>query len=235
MRMGEMSVSAAAAELGVSGRQVTRLARAGELVVTREVGKALLLDAGSVHRVAQAGRHRGRPWNGDVAWAALAMLSGVGVDWISRSQVSRLRHRLRRASATEVAFLARRRARVHRMRGWGDDLNTLVTGGYVAATGVSALTHVPGVAGRFGLSGRAGGAVDGYVVGDDLDGVIDTFGLVADGEGDVTLRVVTALDRFFTTTTLPVATVAVDLMESLDTRERSAGARVLGELLDDFR
>ncbi|TQC39050.1 hypothetical protein EEB14_58625 [Rhodococcus sp. WS4] len=92
------------------------------------------------------------------------------------------------------------------------------------------------MAGRFGLSGRGGGAVDGYVVGDDLAGVIDTFGLVADGQGDVTLRVVTALDRFFTTTTtLPVAAVAVDLMESLDTRERSAGTRVLGELLDDFR
>ncbi|TQC42884.1 hypothetical protein EEB14_46205 [Rhodococcus sp. WS4] len=234
--MGEMSVAAAAAELGVSGRQVTRLARAGELVVTREVGKALLLDAGSVHRVAQTDRHRGRPWNGDVAWAALAMLSGVGVDWISPSQASRLRHRLRRASADEVAFLARRRARVHRMRGWGDDLNTLVTGGYVAATGVSALAHVEGVADRFDLSGTGGGgAVDGYVLGDDLTGVIDTFGLVADGQGDVTVRVVTALDRFFTTTTLPVAAIAVDLMESLDTRERSAGARVLGELLNDFR
>ncbi|WKN61251.1 hypothetical protein HJ581_0047575 [Rhodococcus opacus] len=73
------------------------------------------------------------------------------------------------------------------------------------------------------------------MVGDDLAGVIDTFGLVADGQGDVTLRVVTGLDRFFTTTTLPVAAVAVDLMESLDTRERSAGAWVLGELLDDFR
>ncbi|MFE5708092.1 hypothetical protein [Rhodococcus koreensis] len=233
--MGEMSVSAAAAELGVTGRQVTRLARAGELVVTREVGRALLLDAGSVHRLARSDRHRGRPWNGEVAWAALAMLSQVRVDWISPSQGTRLRHRLRRASVEEVAFLARRRARVQRMRGWGDELNALVTGGCVAATGVSALAHVEGVAGRFGLSGRGGGAVDGYVLGDELAGVIETFGLVADGEGEVTLRVVTVLDPFFTTTTLPVAAVAVDLMESLDTRERSAGARVLGELLDDIR
>ncbi|MFD6063015.1 hypothetical protein [Rhodococcus wratislaviensis] len=185
--------------------------------------------------MAQTDRHRGRPWNGDVAWAALAMLSGVGVDWISPSQATRLRHRLRRASANEVAFLARRRAQVHRMRGWGDELNTLLAGGNVAATGVSALTHVQGAAGRFGLSGMAGSAVDGYVPGGELAGVVDTFGLVADGEGDVTLRVVTALDPFFTTTTLPVAAVAVDLMESLDTRERSAGARVLGELIDDIR
>ncbi|MFE5702258.1 hypothetical protein [Rhodococcus koreensis] len=236
MCVGEMSVSAAAAELGVSGRQVTRLARAGELVVTREVGAALLLDAGSVHRVAQADRFRGRPWNGEVAWAALALLSGVGVDWLSPSQASRLRHRLRRATAPEVAFLARRRARVQRLRGWGEELDALVTGGYVAATGVSALTHGAGVAGRFGLSGRgSGGGVDGYVLGDDLAGVIETFGLVADGEGEVTLRVVTALEPFFTTTTLPVAAVAVDLMESLDTRERSAGTRVLGELVDGFR
>ncbi|WP_244163502.1 hypothetical protein [Rhodococcus koreensis] len=143
-----------------------------------------------------------------------------------------MRNRLRRANADEVAFLARRRARVYRMRGWGDELSTLVTGEYVAATGASALTHVGGEAGRFGLSGSGGGAVDGYVRGDDLADVIDTFGLMADGEGEVTLRVVTALDPFFTTMTLPVA---VDLMESLDTRERSAGTRVLGELLDDIR
>ncbi|RKM72328.1 hypothetical protein COO55_09865 [Rhodococcus opacus] len=42
-------------------------------------------------------------------------------------------------------------------------------------------------------------------------------------------------DPSFTTTTLPVATVAVDLMDSLDTRERSAGVRAPGELLDDIR
>lgn len=34
---------------------------------------------------------------------------------------------------------------------------------------------------------------------------------------------------------MPVAVVAADLMESLSTRERSAGARVLQELLDHVR
>jgi hypothetical protein len=232
--MAEMTVSAAAAELGVTERQVTRLARAGALPITCEIGKSILLDAASVLRMAHTTRHRSRPWNGNVAWAALALLSARPVNWISPPHITRLKHRLRRSSPSEVAFLARRRAHTRRMQGWGDDANTLVTGGSITATGPSALAHVPGTAARFGLSPVVRDTVDGYITDDRVNDVIDTFGLIPEHEGHITLRVVTDLNPFFTSTTLPIAAVAVDLMESLDTRERSAGTRVLQELLDDI-
>lgn len=80
--MSEMTTVAGAEILGVSARQVARLARAGDLTVTRTVGGALLLDGASVHRLANQVRHNGRPWTAGTAWAALALLSGEGVDWL---------------------------------------------------------------------------------------------------------------------------------------------------------
>lgn len=267
--MGDVSVSAAATELGVSERQVARLARAGDLDVTREVGGAFLLDSASVHRLAQMRRQKGRPWNEAVAWAALAWLSGEETDWLSASQMTRLKHRLRRSNAEDVAFFARRRAVSLRMRGWGDT-GSGVIGRYLAGTGVSALGTDSDTASRFGLATTRGKGADGYVTVDELDTVVEDLGLTDDREGDVTVRVVSKQNPYFTATkdtkttntvtsainaitnamttamttnaataaaarTLPLAAVAVDLMDSLDTRERSAGARVLQELLDARR
>lgn len=225
-----MSVAAAAVELGVSRRQVARLARAGEVVVAREIGDMLLLDAGSVHRRAQLRPVRGRPWNEDVAWAALTLLSGEDVDWIPAAQMARLKHRLRRSSAQEVAFLARRRAAVHRMRGWAGSAANLSE--YLVLTGASALVRRP-VASKFGLAASRRG-IDGYVLAEEYDGLVDHFGLIVDGDGDITVRAVTIADAF-RGGEVPLAAVAVDLMDSLDTRERSAGTRVLQNLLDDVR
>lgn len=231
-----MTVHEAAAALSVTERQVTRLARAGSITIAREIGKSLLLDSASVHRMAQASRRRGRPWNQDVAWAALTLLSHRTVDWIrAPEQITRLKHRLRRSTADEVAYLARNRATTHHMETWGEgDVDVLIRGGYLAATGISAVIHVPETAARFGLSSALHDKADGYVLEDDFDDVVEQFGMLSQN-GDVTLRVVSALNPFLRTATLPIAAVAVDLMESLDTRQRSAGTRVLQELLDDFR
>jgi hypothetical protein len=76
---------------------------------------------------------------------------------------------------------------------------------------------------------------DGYVRARDFSSVASALGLVESLSGDTRVRVVAddagyAVDRTLT------AAVAVDLMsDSLDTRESSAGRRVLQELLDDFR
>ncbi|WP_109528954.1 MULTISPECIES: helix-turn-helix domain-containing protein [Nocardia] len=245
--MGEVSVAAAAAELGVSKRQVTRLARAGDLDVTREVGGVLLLDSSSVHRWAQMRRLSGRPWSEAVAWAALAVLSGQDADWISPSQSTRLRHRLRRSDAEDVAFFARRRAVTLRMRSWGGT-DEYAIGQYFTYTGVSALDKESGMASRFGLATIRSGRTDGYVNADELDAAVENLGLTDDLDGDMTVRVVTGKNPYFASiakhettavaaTTnaaeaVSIAAVALDLMESLDTRERSAGARVLQELID---
>lgn len=220
-----MTAVAGAEILGVSTRQVARLARAGELTVTRTVGGALLLDGASVHRLANQVRHNGRPWTSATAWAALALLSGEGVVWLDASALSRLRHRLRASSASQLCWMTRRRAFVHRMRGWGT-----VTG--LLASGVSAL-HEEAISALFDLTAVDAG-VDGYVRARDLAGVVGGAGLVDDVEGDVIVRVVPD-DAGYGVDHIVTAAVAVDLAESLDTRESAAGTRVLEDLLDRFR
>ncbi|MBN7303115.1 DNA-binding protein [Mycobacteroides abscessus subsp. bolletii] len=223
--MSEMTTATAAGHLQVTERQVRRLAGTGELTVTRTVGSVLLLDSTSVHLMVGRNRRQGRPWSAATAWAALTLLSGETVDWMAASALSRLRHRLRNSEAADLAWLVRRRATVRRMQGWGDD-----TG--LQRTGVSALRDLH-IAALFDLSAVERGT-DGYVRAGDFDRVTRKLGMVGDVSGDVRVRVVPddagyAADRTLT------AAVAVDLMESLDTRESAAGSRVLQGLLNDFR
>lgn len=223
--MSKMTTAACAKVLGISARQVARLARAGELTVSRTVGGALLMDGASVHRLAKHGRHNGRPWTAATAWAALALLSGESVDWLDAAAISRLRHRLRASSASEVCWMTRRRAAVHRMRGWGKDEGLL-------HSGVSALRD-PAMSELFDLTAVERGA-DGYVQARGFANLVTTLGLVEDRDGDVTVRVVTD-DAGYAVDHVLTAAVAVDLAESLDTRESAAGLRVLTDLLDAFR
>jgi hypothetical protein len=223
--MSEMTTVACAKVLGISARQVARLARAGELTVSRTVGGALLVDGASAHRLAKHGRHNGRPWTAATAWAALALLSGESVDWLDSSAMTRLRHRLRGSSASELCWMTRRRATVHRMQGWGKDTGLLYSG-------VSALRD-PAMSELFDLTAVERG-VDGYVHARDFADLVTTLGLVEDRDGDVTVRAVTD-DSGYAVDHVLTAAVAVDLAESLDTRESAAGLRVLDDLLDAFR
>jgi excisionase family DNA binding protein len=223
--MTEMTTAAAAERLKVSERQVARLAHGGELTISRVVGRALLLDAASVHRWAQRDRHNGRPWTAATAWAALALLSGEPIDWLGAPALSRLRHRLRAADADELTWATRRRATVRRMRGWGRDTGLL-------QTGVSALRD-PAMSALFDLSPVERGN-DGYVRARDFADVVTASGLFDDAEGEVTVRVVPDDAGYRVDHSLTAAT-AVDLAESLDARESAAGRRVLTQLLEAFR
>lgn len=223
--MSEMTTVAGAEALGVSARQIARLARAGELTVTRTVAGAFLLDGASVHRLARQGRHKGRPWTAATAWAALTLLSGERVHWLDSSAMSRLRHRLRASSASELCWMTRRRATIHRMQGWGKDTGLL-------HSGVSALRD-PAMSELFDLTAVDRGA-DGYVRARDFAHLVTTLGFFDDVDGDVTVRVVPD-DAGYAVDHVLTAAVAVDLAESLDTRESAAGMRVLEDLLDALR
>jgi hypothetical protein len=225
IRMPEMTTVAAAEHLEVSERQVARLAHGGDLIVTRVVGRALLFDATSVYRWAQRDRHNGRPWAAATAWAALALLSGENVDWLSAPALSRLRHRLRAVDADELTWATRRRATVHRMRDWSRDVGLL-------RTGVSALQD-PAMSALFDLPVVESGA-DGYVRARDVADVVTTPALFDDTEGNVTVRVVPD-DAGYRVDHPLTAAIAVDLAESLDARESAAARRVLTRLLNTFR
>jgi hypothetical protein len=111
------------------------------------------------------------------------------------------------------------------MRGWGKDEGLL-------HSGVSALRD-PAMSELFDLTAVERGA-DGYVQAREFADLVTTLGLVEDRDGDVTVRVVTE-DAGYAVDHVLTAAVAVDLAESLDTRESAAALRVVDDLLDAFR
>ncbi|WP_244292931.1 DNA-binding protein [[Micrococcus luteus] ATCC 49442] len=182
------------------------------------------MNRSSVERRAAAGSRRGRAWTPKVAWAALTMLSGGNPSWISPSEKSRLKSRI--LTAEDVAALARHKDRVRRYRVTPDGVPILQD--HLIPGGVSALRSAA-VAARFGLTGGSG-LVEGYVMQGDAEHLAEALGMVEDPEGNAIVREVGVTEPF-AEGHAPLAAIAVDLMGSLSTRERSAGQRVINELL----
>jgi len=82
-----LTVAEAAGQLGVTRRQVQRLAAAGTLAARRGPGGVLAIDGGSLPAVRPG---RGRPWSAPVAWGALWRLSGLEPSWLTPVQRRRL-------------------------------------------------------------------------------------------------------------------------------------------------
>ncbi|MDJ0318977.1 helix-turn-helix domain-containing protein [Pseudarthrobacter sp. PS3-L1] len=222
----DMTVAEAADRLGRSTMSIHRLIHSGQLTTTGTVGKALLIDRSSVERLAATGTRPGRAWTAKTAWAAMALLSGQNPTWISPSEKSRLKSRLRELDADAVCVLARNKDKTIRFRATQDGLAALNS--HLIASGASAMRDET-TAETFGMSG-GGGIAEGYVMSGDAAALANAFGLVEDPDGNAIIHEV-ELAEPFTEGRAPVAAVAVDLMRSLATRERSAGRRVVDELL----
>lgn len=219
-----VSTDEAAERLGVSRRQVQRLIAAGELPAQRTAGDAWLVDALALNALNRARPSRGRPWTGETAWAALWWLSGLDAGWLGARTEARLRGRLRRLDSSALVAACRRRATTHRYRASESFLIALRDA--VALSGSGAAT-----AADFGIAADET-RVDGYVDRETLGDLVTRFHLTPDARGNVTIRAVEAppaglLDR----RAMPTAVVALDLAESLEVRERSAGLRVLEDML----
>ncbi|SDP44034.1 hypothetical protein SAMN04487914_111115 [Arthrobacter sp. ok909] len=222
----DMTVAEAAARLDRSTMSIHRLLGSGQLTATGRAGKALLIDRSSVERLAAAGTRRGRAWTAKTAWAALALLSGQNPTWISASEKSRLKSRLRELDADAVAVLARNKDKTLRYRATPDGLAALT--GHLIASGATAMRD-ESTARTFGMAG-GGGIAEGYVMAGDAAALADAFGLVEDPDGNAIIHEVDLAEPF-AEGRVPVAAIAVDLMSSLATRERSAGQRVINGLL----
>jgi len=214
----------AAERLGVTQRQVQRLIASGELAAQRTAGDAWLVDALALNALSRGRPARGRPWSVETAWAALWRLSGLEADWLGTRTAARLRDRLAHLDTETLVHACRHRATTHRYRASESFLESLRA--RIALTGASATTvadfEMPPDLTR----------VDGYCTPDTLTGLITRFRLAPDDRGNVTLRVVegpaaAVLDG----PAMPIAVVAIDLAESYEPRERSAGVRVLERLL----
>ena len=220
--------AAAAARLGVTVRQVQRWVASGDLIATRTVGNALLIDAQSLNAFARTRPARGRAWSSDMAWAALWMLSAEGalpVDLSARNR-RRLADHLDRVTAEELLVAVRRRATVTTYRGsasfHGDITDALVLTGGNATD-----------AGEYRLSRRTDDRLDGYCDEEDATRLIKRAHLVEDTAGSIVIRVprTAGIVAAMTGGRPPNAVVAADLATSHDARERSEGLRVLRDLL----
>lgn len=223
---GAITTRDAAARLGITQVSIRQLIRNGQLTAVGTAGRTILLDRASVERLAAAGTRRGRAWTARTAWAALALLSDQNPTWISSSEKSRLKSRLRTLDADAVCILARNKDKTIRFRATQDGLAAL--SGHLIASGASAMSETP-TAETFGMSGGSG-TVEGYAMAGDARALADAFGLVEDPDGNAVIHEVDFPEPF-AGGRAPVAAIAVDLMGSLATRERSAGQRVINELL----
>jgi len=90
--------------------QIVQLIHAGEVEAVRTAGEAFLVDVESLNGYARMRQGRGRPLSVNVAWAALWLLSGLEVDWLTYQQSRRLRISLHEMSAEGLVWLVRKRA-----------------------------------------------------------------------------------------------------------------------------
>lgn len=219
--MSMLGVSEAAERLGVSTRQVQHLVATGDL---SPVARGFV-DAASVDRLLAVRRGgRAKAWSEETAWGAVALLSGVNAYWLGESQRSRLRRRLKEISVEELVSRTRDRAVTKRYAGHPSAISR------VRAATIS--THL--AARRLGLADA--NVVDAYVAADDLDALVGTYALAVASDGAFVLRATTmSLDVVTEMAAGGTVLAALDLAESLDIRERSAGVSGLTEALESFR
>jgi excisionase family DNA binding protein len=226
MASNYVSTKEAADQLGVSTRQIRNMVAHGRLDVLKS-GNNLLVSTDSLNRAYQVPRRAGRAWTPRIAWAALAMLDGADAAWLQPSERYRLRQSLQTRTVDDLMAAARNRATVRRFRATPDAISRLLE--HVAATGGTAMRDAD-IASKFGLAG-GGGFLDGYVPVGVAEEMAEAFYMEADTSGNVTLREVEFEEAL--KAGVPTAAIALDLAESVATREHSAGRSVLEKLLDE--
>ena len=220
-----VGVEEAAERLGVSVRQVQRLARAGDLV---SVGLNRLDWESVLQQETVRQGHHGRAWSEPTAWAAIALVAGLSAEWLGQAQRSRLKAHLRQMADTDLVARTRNRADVRRVRG------------HRAAVGrIAAEIVVSGSSRTIGdLTAASSDRVDGYVTDDQYAQLVARYRLdeSAGSSANVILRV-TGFDLGKVAEIAQSGGVlaALDLGTSLDVRERSAGLAILAERLKALR
>ncbi|KUR64464.1 DNA-binding protein [Paenarthrobacter ureafaciens] len=222
-----LTTAEVAERLHVSQRQVRNMVSQGHLKTLRG-GGLLLISSDSLNRALHRPRGTGRAWSSKTAWAAIALLSGEAAPWLNPHERYRLRTSLQGRSVEDVMVAARKRATVRTFRATTEAVGKLQE--HVLPTGGAAM-RAAGMGAVFGLSG-GDGFLDGYVPVGTADEMAAAFHMEESEDGNVTLREIDFEEGL--RNGVPVAAIALDLAESMATREQSAGRRVLRKLLQDY-
>jgi excisionase family DNA binding protein len=222
-----LTTAEVAERLHVSQRQVRNMVSQGQLKTLRD-GGLLLISSDSLNRALHRPRGAGRAWSSKTAWAAIAFLSGEAAPWLNPHERYRLRTSLQGRSVEDVMVAARKRATVRTFRATAEAVGKLQE--HVLPTGGAAM-RAADMGAVFGLAG-GDGFMDGYVAVGTADEMAAAFHLEEAEDGNVTLREIDFEEGL--RNGVPVAAIALDLAESMATREQSAGKRVLRKLLEDY-
>ncbi len=212
-------------------RQVQRMVASGALTQTGVVGRTSLIDATSVQRLKAQGARPGRPWSSETIAAAIDLLDHGASEQLDSVEQARLLKRLRLASPEEVVRAMRKRAQVQRYRASESFIERIFE--RVTLTGAAALNTEPALLLQFGLVAISRRKIDGYIELKNARRIIRSCHLVGDAQGNVTLRV-TDIDALLKQE-LQAVVIALDLADSLDTRERKAGLAFLSKRLKALR
>ena len=208
-----------AQRLSVTRRHATELLASGAIEGRQISSGTWLADSDSVARYeTTARRGKGRTLDPATAWGMLWMLSGLEADWLTPSTRSRIRTRLRTASAEDISRAVSERAKAHRYAAANVEN---------AASGLIATSRA--AAGRLGVGlmddtraavGYAPAIADEYAL---------THFMVPSNSGQNIVDDNT-LPTGHAAHTMPLAVVAADLATSIDIREHAGGLRALEKL-----
>lgn len=218
-----LPVSDAAQRLGVSEQRVRAMIGAGSIEAEKVAG-AWLIPATSLARLAASRRQGGRPLSTASAWALLLLASGEPVGWASARVQSRMAAALDDHGLSGAFSKLDCRAARHAYQAHVAELPRLARSADLMLGGVSAAS-----AHKLGLQG--GNELEAYVAAGAVEQVAKRHGLVAGGEPNVVLRVVS--DDIWPIVHRRVASIAVvlaDLSEHSDARARRVAYDRAGRL-----
>ena len=218
-----LSVTSAAAELGVSPRRVRQMLSSGTLAGQR-VGGVWVLEEHAVRVAARSRRPAHRPWSAASAWAVLALAAGEDPAG-SAAVRSRARQRYARG-LPELRDQLRERAHTRWFYAHPSSVPRIAARPGVVRTAASA-------APEHGLALAGSGPLDAYVRAGELEHLLEQVPMEEGADTyNVCLRSVQDDCWPFpaAAAVAPLPVVAVDLADSPNARERRVGGELLGRL-----
>lgn len=226
-----MTTAEAAEELKATRPMVHKLLKKGTLLVAGHAGCSILIDSASVQRYKSRSTMKGRSWNAATAWAALKIIEGGTPGWIDATSRYRLKQRLKIMDPAELAAAVVTKDQVKRYPIAPAGISRAAD--YFLPTGTTALNDSE-VADRFGLAAGRTDVLEGYLDTVRAPMIANGLSLVEDPAGNVIMHIVDDGYGFGGPGTSDAA-IAVDLMESLNSRERAADENMLKEILTQWK
>jgi excisionase family DNA binding protein len=225
-----VSVKEAAERLHLGEHRVRALISSGVLHADL-IGGRYLVDDSSLEAMEASTRHAYiRSFSRRVAWAAAALADGSRPNWLSYSELSRLRRRMEAAGRDPAAWTARMRGRagaVATYRAGRAVIGSLHRDQRLAQSGASATNLVTD-------RQITTTSLDLWCLSTaDRDAIRTTYGLLPTARGNVRLQVadVSGLTQLGTGGNAFRLIVAADLLDAEDARSRSAGRALLDATL----